>query len=357
MSAVSAAIVEAAGERRLAFERIGRDFDGLAALDDVTLSVKAGEVLCLLGPSGCGKTTLLRIAAGIERQSVGRVLIDGVEVAGPARFLPPEQRRVGLVFQDYALFPHLTNIENVRFGLAGRPAAEAAQAALAALEAVGLARYADAYPHALSGGEQQRVALARAIVPGPHVLLMDEPFSGLDSRLRDRVRDETVDFLRAGRATAVIVTHDPEEAMRIGDRIALLRAGRLVQLDTPETLYRRPADLAAARFFSEINEIPGVAAGGAALTALGPIGKAPAGAGEGTPLVVAVRPHEVRLEAAANGPGTVIARRFLGEVDHLDVRVEGLAEPLAVRDARPGRLAVGDRVAVGAGTALVFPAG
>jgi iron(III) transport system ATP-binding protein len=344
---------------RLAFEGVSRRFGTVQALKDISFSVRPGEILCLLGPSGCGKTTLLRIAAGIERQSSGRVLIDGAEVAGPERFLPPERRRVGLVFQDYALFPHLTILDNVRFGLAGRPAAAAEAAARAALDGVGLGHYADAYPHALSGGEQQRVALARAIVPEPHVLLMDEPFSGLDSRLRDRVRDETVAILRRTGATVVVVTHDPEEAMRIGDRIALLRDGRLVQIGTPEALWRRPADLAAARFFSEVDELPGVARGGAALTPIGPVEVTlPHGVRDGDRLTVAVRPHSVRLAPAADGVATVAARRFLGEVDHLELSVDGLDRPLFVREGRPGRLLPGARVAVSIepGAALAFPA-
>jgi len=360
MSAARVDTMPAAETRaRLAFEAVGRRFAAVTALDGVSLAVEPGEIVCLLGPSGCGKTTLLRIAAGIERQTSGRVLIDGEEVAGPSRFVAPERRRVGLVFQDYALFPHMTILDNVRFGLSTWPAAAAEERARAALEAVGLGRHAAQFPHALSGGEQQRVALARAIVPEPQVVLMDEPFSGLDSRLRDRVRDDTVALLRQSGATAVVVTHDPEEAMRIGDRIALMRAGRLVQLDTPEALYRRPVDLAATRFFSEINELPGRILGGRVSTPIGVLDAAlPALAGEGGAVVVALRPHDLRPVADPGGPGAVVSRRFLGEVDHLEIAVDGLAGPIVVRDARPGRLAAGTRVTLGiaAGAALVFDA-
>ena len=196
-------------------------------------------------------------------------MLDDLEVAGPSRFVPPEKRGVGLMFQDYALFPHMTILANVMFGLTSLDPAGAERAARAALGRVGLEDYAVDYPHALSGGEQQRVALARAIVPRPSVLLMDEPFSGLDRRLRDSVRDETLSVLRETRATAVIVTHDPEEAMRMADRIALMRRGRLVQVGTPEQLYVGPADLFAARFFSELDEIDGEARGGTVDTPLG----------------------------------------------------------------------------------------
>jgi iron(III) transport system ATP-binding protein len=254
---------------RLTIETISHDYDGVVSLDAVSLEVEPAEIVCLLGHSGCGKTTLLRIAAGIERPTAGRVVIDGMEVAGPTRFVPPEHRGVGLMFQDYALFPHMTILANVMFGLTSLDRTAAESAARAALGRVGLDAFADDYPHSLSGGEQQRVALARAIVPRPSVLLMDEPFSGLDRRLRDSVRDETLAVLRETRATAVIVTHDPEEAMRMADRIALMRQGRLVQVGTSETLYSQPVDLFAARFFSELNELEGTATGGAVVTPLG----------------------------------------------------------------------------------------
>ena len=210
---VSAGVTFAA---RLSFENIRHSFAGNGeTLTDVTLSAEPGEVLCLLGPSGSGKTTLLRIAAGIESQASGRVLMNDREIAGPSVFLPPEKRSIGLVFQDFALFPHLTILDNVRFGLTALSQAEALKEAHIALRRVDLDQYAQSYPHHLSGGEQQRVALARALAPRPSVLLMDEPFSGLDSRLKDSVRAETLAILRESRATAIVVTHDAEEAMRM----------------------------------------------------------------------------------------------------------------------------------------------
>ncbi len=316
---------------RLTFEDVSHDYDGVVSLDGISLDVEPGEIVCLLGHSGCGKTTLLRIAAGIERPSRGRVVLDGFEVAGPSRFVPPERRGVGLMFQDYALFPHMTILANVMFGLTSLDRLAAEAAARAALARVGLVDYAEDYPHALSGGEQQRVALARAIVPRPSVLLMDEPFSGLDRRLRDSVRDETMAVLRETRATAVVVTHDPEEAMRMADRIALMRRGRLVQVGTAESLYAEPVDLFAARFFSELNEIDAVAAGGMADTPVGSF-PAPEGSPDGAPLTVAVRLQGVDLLPPGDGiPARVVRRRFIGEVTLAEIAVAGLDGPLRAR--------------------------
>ncbi len=229
-------------------------------------------MLCLLGPSGCGKTSLLRLAAGAEMPDRGRVLIDGREVAGPSAFVPPERRGVGLVFQDYALFPHMTVLDNVMFGLQRLKRAEAADEARRALARVDLAGHEGAYPHELSGGQQQRVALARALAPRPGILLLDEPFSGLDRRLRDQVRADTLEVLRDVRATAIMVTHDPEEAMRLADRIALLRSGQVVQVGPPEELYTAPVDIGVARFFS-VNSMRYLRMSGAGVahTPLGPV--------------------------------------------------------------------------------------
>ena len=191
---------------RLTFDNMSRRFGDTLALDRVSIDVEPGEVLCLLGPSGCGKSTLLRIAAGVERPSSGRILLDEQEVAGPNRFVPPEKRGVGLMFQDFALFPHLSILDNVAFGLKSLTRSEAKAEAYAALERVGLGHYAGEYPHILSGGEQQRVALARAIAPRPSVLLMDEPFSGLDPRLREKMREETLAILHTRLASSSPMT-------------------------------------------------------------------------------------------------------------------------------------------------------
>jgi iron(III) transport system ATP-binding protein len=339
----------------LTFDKVEHAYGEVEAVRGVDLTVKPGEIVCLLGPSGCGKSTLLRLAAGLERPTGGRVFIDAREVSSPTVLVPPEKRNVGLVFQDFALFPHLTILENVMYGLASIPRRDAESTALTALSRVGLADYGRDYPHTLSGGEQQRVALARAIAPKPGILLMDEPFSGLDARLRDNVRDETLAVVRETRATCIVVTHDPEEAMRMADRIALMRAGRLVQLAPPEDLYRRPADLPTARFFSELNEMPGTVQSGFAACALGRF--AAPGFADATPVTVCVRPRGVRIAKEGAGvPGRLLARRFLGEVDLLEIAVTGLETPLVARSRPSGDIAPGQdvRVSVDEDDVLVF---
>ncbi|MBB3770412.1 iron(III) transport system ATP-binding protein [Angulomicrobium tetraedrale] len=315
---------------RLTLDDVTHAYGERPSVRGISLVVHPGEIVCLLGQSGCGKTTLLRLIAGIERPTGGQILLDRTVLAGPGAYVPPEKRNIGLVFQDYALFPHLTNLQNVAFGLRALKPEEAQGEALRALQRVRLENHAASFPHALSGGEQQRVALARALVPRPGILLMDEPFSGLDSRLRSSVRTETLNVLREARATCIIVTHDPEEAMRLGDRIALMRQGRFIQVGTPEELYRRPVDLQVARFFSEINEVEGEVERGRIHTPLGSF--AAPGLAEGTRAVAAIRPQGVDLKAPGSGtPGRVVVHRFLGELDLYEVAVEGVDRPLVAR--------------------------
>lgn len=317
---------------RLTFESVSLAFGKTEVVRDVSFDLEPGEIVCLLGPSGCGKTTLLRIAAGIERAQAGRVLIDGLEVAGPSAFVPPEKRGVGLMFQDFALFPHLTIIENVAFGLKSLKRSEALAEAEKALSRVGLARYAAAYPHALSGGEQQRVALARAIVPRPQVMLMDEPFSGLDQRLRESVRNETLALLKETRATSMLVTHDSAEAMAMADRILLMRQGRLIQSGTPEELYQRPVDAAAARFFSDMNEIAGMVVNGRAETPLGSFPASNCAIGDNA--LVLIRPQAFELARDGVGiEGFVLTSHYLGDVTLSTVLFKGVEDPLFVRTA------------------------
>lgn len=326
---------------RLAFEDIHHSYQNKQTIRGISLTAEPGEVLCLLGPSGSGKTTLLRIAAGIEAQTAGRVLLNDREIAGPSTFLPPERRGVGLMFQDFALFPHMSVLDNVRFGLTALPRAEAEAEAEVALERVGLSHYAQKFPHMLSGGEQQRVALARALAPRPSVLLMDEPFSGLDSRLKDSIRADTLSILRQSRASAIVVTHDAEEAMRMGDRIALLKDGCLVQVGTAEELYLHPKDIFAAAFFSEINEFSGHVRGGVVETPLGNVDGSRFR--DGQKVHIAVRLSGLRvLETGGEIPARILSRRFLGVVELLNLAIPGTDRPVRAR-VRADQLAAGLR--------------
>lgn len=278
----------------LSMEDISHDFGKLRAVDHVSLEVQPGEVVCLLGPSGCGKSTLLRIAASLEELQQGRVRIDGQDMRLPSgRMIPPEQRSVGLMFQDSALFPHLSVVENVTFGLSHLPARERKDRARHYLDKLGMADHAGRYPHMLSGGQQQRVALARALAPGPKLMLLDEPFSALDARLRDRIRDDTLHLLKNAGTGTLLVTHDPEEALFMADRIALMRDGRILQMDRPLDLYCRPKDPFVATFFGELNRLEGVVKNGKVDTPLGPL-DAP-GLEDGRPVLVLIRPEGLRV--------------------------------------------------------------
>ena len=342
---------------RLTFENVERRFRNSMALAGVSLDIAPGEVVCLLGPSGCGKTTLLRITSGIEKPSRGRVLINEFEVAGPNRFVPPEKRNVGLMFQDFALFPHLSIVDNVAFGLKSLPREDARREALAALARVGLERHAQSYPSTLSGGEQQRAALARAIVPRPAVMLMDEPFSGLDVQLRERLQEETLRILRETRATSLIVTHAPSEALRLGNRIAVMRGGKLVQVGKAEELYRNPADLFVARLFSEINEIPMRVTGGALRTPLGNFSVP--GLSEGDAAILCIRRRSITMAPEGQGlPGRVLHRRFLGDLFALEIAAQGFDRPLVtlVREFELPEQGGDVWIRIDPGSVLVFPA-
>jgi iron(III) transport system ATP-binding protein len=272
-------------------------------LRGIDLQAGPGEILCLLGPSGDGKTTLLRLVAGLEPLQAGRIELNGAVLAEPGREVPPEERRVGFVFQDYALFPHLTVAENVAFGLRRTPRGERSWQVAEALASVGLETFASAYPHMLSGGQQQRVALARALAPRPQALLLDEAFASLDARLRDQVRDDTLHVLQTSGVPAIIVTHDAEEAMFMADRIALMREGRVVQSGTPEELYLHPREPFVATFLGEVNRLPALVRDASARTAIGSV-PAP-GLADG-PAELLLRPEGLLIRAADEA-GTVAA--------------------------------------------------
>ena len=319
--------------RRLEFTNVSHRFGETLAVDDVSIGVEAGEFVCLLGPSGSGKTTLLRLAAGLETLQSGRIAIDGTTVAegGHTHQIPPEKRGVGLMFQDYALFPHLTVAQNIGFGLQdGLRDGTWIERALGDMH---LAHLGERYPHTLSGGQQQRIALLRALAPAPGVLLLDEPFSGLDEHLRQRVRQETRAILAESGVTALMVTHNPEAAMFLADRIVVLNDGRMAQDASPIEIYTSPADPFIVRLFGPANEFGGVVHARLLDTALGPI---PAtGVENGREALCLVRADGVEITAAPpdGGHGYVRMRvetaRVLGPMSYL------LLKPVA--DDMPGR--------------------
>jgi iron(III) transport system ATP-binding protein len=278
------------------------------ALDHFSLDVWQGRLLTLLGPSGCGKTTALRAIAGFERLDGGTIEIGGSLVAGDGVYVPPERRPVGMVFQDYALFPHLTVAQNVGYGLPRHP--DRRRRIDETLELVGLAGVDTRLPHELSGGQQQRVALARAIAPRPEVILLDEPFSNLDATLRDRVRRELRAILAEARATAVFVTHDQEEALAMSDLVAVMNGGRVLQAAPPDVLYRRPAD--------PWDFLAGSAGGGIVETAVGTFPSDLTG-----DVIVLIRPEAVVLDADSGGPGKVLAREYFGHDQLVTVALGG----------------------------------
>lgn len=353
----------------LSARNITRKYGERKAVDDLSLRLEAGAVKSLLGASGCGKSTTLRILAGLERQDSGQIDQDGRRVSDDSCHEPPERRAIGFMFQDFALFPHLTALGNVMFGLTG-PAKEARRRAEALLERVGLSGFGDTYPYQLSGGEQQRVALARALAPAPKILLMDEPFSGLDDRLRDGVRDESLAIIRESGAAVLIVTHAPGEAMRVADEILLMRDGRIVQKGNPLSIFTRPVDKEAAGFFTDLNVISGVAREAAVDT---PFGRflAPK-VSDGQRVEVVVRPQHIKMDfdrggkgpapTAENGVparGIVKRARYMGTHSLVEFRMESDGTPLKATVPAVFLPAEGRRLWISLRRAdcFVFPAG
>jgi len=345
---------------------VSRAFGARQAVDGVSLSIGRSEVLCILGASGCGKSTTLRIAAGLEKADSGRVYVAGKLVEGDDgkgyRHVPPESRGVGLMFQDYALFPHLCVRDNVAFGLKGLPRAERYARADEQIARVGLSHLAGAFPHTLSGGEQQRIALARMLAPHPAVVLMDEPFSGLDSSMRESVRKLTLKHLREAGTAVVIVTHDPDEAMRIGDKVVLMRAGKVVQAGTPLDLYAHPKDPAAAALLGGTNRFHAEVKGGFIAS---PFGAVPAaGMADGSRAEIFFRAASLRIaEAGALARIRAVRPSLAG----LEIEVElapgaipaGVEAPETVLAAAPSgtRLSPGAEIRLAATPeeAFVFP--
>ncbi len=324
----------------LRLEHISHRFEQVTAADDIELSVEPEELVCLLGPSGCGKTTLLRFAAGLERPQHGRVQIGNqlMSDATTSAWTPPEQRQVGLVFQDAVLFPHLSVLDNVGFGLPKMSAREREQRARALLAQLGLAPFAESFPHVLSGGQQQRVALARALAPSPRIMLLDEPFSGLDARLRDRIRDDTLHLLKRNGTATLLVTHDPEEALFMADRIAIMRDGRIIQQGHPTDIYCNPIDPFVVRFFGDVNEMRGVVANGRVETPAGPL---EAGhLAEGTAVQILIRPEALRVEKTLGPPdhsgSHVLMSRLLGGASFIHLCVHQGSDEYHMHAHMPG---------------------
>ncbi|MGI8984834.1 MAG: ABC transporter ATP-binding protein [Acidimicrobiales bacterium] len=329
---------------------VSKAFGEVRALRDTDLTLAKGTLTAVLGPSGCGKTTLLRAIAGFERIDAGSILVSGQAVAGPRLHLPPERRRVTIVPQEQALFPHLSVAGNVGYGV--RRGGERAKAVAAMLELAGLAGLDNRMPHELSGGQQQRVALARALAPDPSVVLLDEPFGSLDAALREEIRSEVAGVLRASGATSLLVTHDQEEALSMADSVAVMRSGVIVQHGPPQEVYRRPADLWVANFVGRANILAGRATGRWAETALGVLDLAEPLDG---PADIVIRPEQLHVAAGA-GTATVEGRRYFGHDVVIAVRLVS-GDRVLVRLPSADPLPVGGTVTVTCREpVLAFPA-
>nr|WP_262342916.1 ABC transporter ATP-binding protein [Haloplanus rubicundus] len=311
----------------LELDGVSKSYGTERVIEELSLSVHEGEILTLLGPSGCGKTTTLRLIAGLERPNGGEVALNGAAVSSPDRFVEPEDRGIGVVFQEFALFPHLTAAENVAFGLEAWDADARERRVDELLDLVGLEAQGDSYPDELSGGQQQRVALARSLAPEPEVLLLDEPFSNLDVDLRVKMREEVRRILKETGVTAISVTHDQEEAMSISDRVAVMNDGRIEQVGDPEQVFQQPESRFVAGFLGHASFLPGYVHGGEVTTGLGPIPRDQinglAGTYDRTRIDVLVRPDDIRaVPVDGEGDGLVVSRRYLGPTVLYEVRLD-----------------------------------
>lgn len=333
-------------ESLIELRNVSKSFGAVQAVDDVSLTIERGAICVLLGASGCGKTTVLRLIAGLEAPDRGEIWLKGERVAGRGVWVPPEVRRIGMVFQDYALFPHMSVRQNIQFALAALNGklsqAEREDRLQRMLELVGLAGYAERFPHQLSGGEQQRVALARALAPNPSVVLLDEPFSNLDAALRRAMREDIRQILRAANATAIFVTHDQEEALSLADTVVIMREGKVQQVGAPQEVYLRPISREVAAFLGEANFIEGVAEGEVVHCTLG---KLPLAAPMHGKVALMIRPEALRVTSNAEGNAEVVAIRFFGHDQLLRLRFPDSTE-LEVRTWGNAELALGEHVAV-----------
>ena len=296
----------------LRLEAVSKRYGAVVAADRLTFTASPGELLTLIGPSGCGKSTALRIVAGLERPDAGLVEIAGETVADRRTWTPPERRRVGLVFQDHALFPHLSVARNVAFGIDRLTRAEQKVRVGEMLELVRLGHLAERYPHELSGGEQQRVALARALAPRPAVVLLDEPFSSLDETLRAQVRADTVSALRETKTTAMLVTHDQTEALSTGDRVVVMCNGVIEQADTPQQVFEAPASRFVASFMGDADFLPAHVQNALLTCEIGVVSTVPGWGHVDVDVDVVLRPHEVALTPDPDSPARVVAVEYHG---------------------------------------------
>ncbi len=299
---------------------ICKSFGGPPVVEGLSFEVAHKEVFAILGASGCGKTTTLRLIAGFERPDSGDIILGGHPVASPTHWVPPEKRGVGIVFQDYALFPHLSVEQNVAFGLRSFPQSQRERIVKTMLDMVGMGQYARRYPHELSGGQQQRVALARSLAPCPVVLLLDEPFSNLDADMRAQMRQEVQKILKEAETTAILVTHDQEEAFVLANRVALLNAGRLEQVGTPEEIYHHPASRFVASFVGEADLLEGTIGEASVVTEVGRFaygGPLPSGA----KVFIMLRPDDVEVLPDPQGDSIIALRQFRGSENLYSVRL------------------------------------